>query len=114
MLTACLLAAPAVAPQAKTTKKIVLRMQCAECKQTCMKGLKVRAAAGTGLRRAAPGSPIRPAGRDIQKQGEVGSDGQLAAGVVWMGGRQVHAPGSTIMQPCRQVLELCWPRNAAC
>ena len=28
-------------PQAKTTKKIVLRMQCAECKQTCMKGLKV-------------------------------------------------------------------------
>lgn len=28
-------------PQAKTTKKIVLRMQCQECKQTCMKGLKV-------------------------------------------------------------------------
>lgn len=27
--------------QAKTTKKIVLRMQCTECKQTCMKGLKV-------------------------------------------------------------------------
>jgi ribosomal protein L44E len=32
-------------PQAKTTKKIVLRMQCIECKTTCMKGLKVRAAA---------------------------------------------------------------------
>jgi hypothetical protein len=27
--------------QAKTTKKIVLRMQCQDCKQTCMKGLKV-------------------------------------------------------------------------
>ncbi len=38
-------------PQAKTTKKIVLRMQCQECKQTCMKGLKVGAgdaAAGAG------------------------------------------------------------------
>ena len=29
------------APKAKTTKKIVLRMQCSDCKQTCMKGLKV-------------------------------------------------------------------------
>ncbi len=31
--------------QAKTTKKIVLRMQCADCKQTCMKPIKVRRAA---------------------------------------------------------------------
>jgi ribosomal protein L44E len=28
-------------PQAKTTKKVVLRMQCQECKQTCMKKIKV-------------------------------------------------------------------------
>jgi Ribosomal protein L44 len=27
--------------QAKTTKKIVLRMQCSDCKQTCMKPIKV-------------------------------------------------------------------------
>ncbi len=30
--------------QAKTTKKIVLRMQCTDCKQTCMKPIKVRVA----------------------------------------------------------------------
>lgn len=35
-------------PQAKTTKKIVLRMQCQECKQTCMKGLKVGGAPDVG------------------------------------------------------------------
>lgn len=42
MLTVSLLPPSLTEPQAKTTKKIVLRMQCTECKQTCMKGLKVR------------------------------------------------------------------------
>jgi hypothetical protein len=37
----CLPPPSCCAAQAKTTKKIVLRMQCQECKQTCMKGLKV-------------------------------------------------------------------------
>eukprot|EP00197_Chlamydomonas_leiostraca_P006198 CAMPEP_0202861578 /NCGR_PEP_ID=MMETSP1391-20130828/2926_1 /ASSEMBLY_ACC=CAM_ASM_000867 /TAXON_ID=1034604 /ORGANISM="Chlamydomonas leiostraca, Strain SAG 11-49" /LENGTH=81 /DNA_ID=CAMNT_0049540993 /DNA_START=107 /DNA_END=352 /DNA_ORIENTATION=+ len=31
---------PVFHKKAKTTKKIVLRLACAECKQTCMKGLK--------------------------------------------------------------------------
>lgn len=35
-----------VSLQAKTTKKIVLRMQCQDCKQTCMKGLKVSGSVG--------------------------------------------------------------------
>ncbi len=35
--------------QAKTTKKIVLRMQCSECKGTCMKPIKVRGGAAGGM-----------------------------------------------------------------
>lgn len=31
---------PVFHKKAKTTKKIVLRMQCAECKQSCMKAIK--------------------------------------------------------------------------
>jgi hypothetical protein len=38
-------AAAAVLLQAKTTKKIVLRLQCSECKQSSMKAIKVRAMA---------------------------------------------------------------------
>lgn len=34
--------------QAKTTKKIVLRMQCSECKAQCMKPIKVRVQSVSG------------------------------------------------------------------
>lgn len=55
--------APAAPPQAKTTKKIVLRMQCNECKQSCMKPLKVRRPSGQPLLPdSLPGSHGAPGG----------------------------------------------------